>query len=269
MNFELFNIGCLLGLGALIGLMSAFLGLGGGLIMVPLLPVFLPMTAADAAATSLGTIFIVALCNGLSFTKQKLIHWQNAAWLGTSAGTVALMAAIGAAHASELALEIFFGVAVVLLLVFLLIERRQREPPALDRRRGRGTWIALGAFCGLFSGGTGLGAGLVAGPLLMRLRLTPAEQVVPMVNVMMIFTAGFGVTGFALSRPVWHGWHWGHIWLEVALLVFAGAQLTTPLGWRYQGQLSPVLRRRLLLGLLALILLKVWWGIIQDVRENL
>lgn len=251
----------LLVMGAAVGGLSAFIGLGGGILLVPLLPYVVPMVPSEAAATSLFTILMVAVSNSWKFTNQNLIPWRNALLLGGSAGVVSFGAASVAAKASELTVQVMFGIILLILIGFVLFERRNRESSANDRRRGGGTWLALGGFCGLMSGSSGIGGGLIAGPLLLRLRLAPAETVVPLVNVMMIFSAGFGVLGFALNRPVWDGWRWGAIWLDAAIALFVGAQVTSPFGIRHQAKITPVARRWLLVGLLISLAAVVWWNI--------
>lgn len=255
-------IGLLLILGAGIGALSAFIGLGGGIVLVPLLPYVVPMAPSEAAATSLFTILLVAVVNSWKFTNLNLIPWWNAGLLGGSAGAVSFITASFIVKASELAVQVIFGLTLLGLIAFLLFERRNRAMPDQDRRRGGGAWLAVGGFCGLMSGSTGIGGGLIAGPLLLRLRMAPGEMVVPLVNVMMIFSAGFGVAGYALNRQHWHDWRLGAVWLDAAVALFAGAQLTSPFGIKHQARIPNSIRRKILMALLFGLAGLVWWEIL-------
>lgn len=262
MIFNWIEMILLFGLGSLIGLLSSFIGLGGGVLMVPLLPMVVPMLPTEATATSLFTILLVALTNAWKFSGQNAIDWRKGLIFGGSAGIVSLGAASVAARSPENSVRAAFGVVLLLMIAFVIIERRNRDISTEDRRQGTLSWVALGAFCGLLSGGTGVGGGVVAGPLLLRLRMAAAEKVVPMVNVMMIFGGGFGVLGYIISRPQRHGWHWGAIWLDAALILFLGSQLTSPLGIKYQARVPASFRRRLLIGLMVVLAASIWWEVL-------
>jgi uncharacterized protein len=257
----------LFALGAVVGILSAFFGLGGGILLVPVLPMVLPMKPVEATATSLLTILIVSLSNSWGFSKKKLIDWPNALWLGGTAGITSMLTAIEASRASDRTMHLAFGAAILVILFFVYFDRpRKLKAAAEPRHRGPGTWSALGAVCGLMSGGTGLGGGIVAGPLIMRLNLTPNDQVVPMISVIMIFSAGLGLAGYAISDPQWSGWAFGPIRLDAALVVFVGAQFTSLWGVRHQSKVPREFRRRMLLVFLTMLLGKVWWTVLYSVK---
>jgi len=269
MTFNWIEMVLLLFMGAAVGALSALVGLGGGILMIPLLPMVVPMLPSEAAATSLFTILLVAIVNAWKFTNQRAINWNQALWFGGSAGLVSLAAASVAARAPERMVRAAFGLMLLFLILFVMLERRNRDISHEDRRRGRLAWVSLGAFCGLLSGGTGLGGGLVAGPLLLRLRMAAAEKVIPLVNVMMIFSAGLGVVGYAINRPERRGWHWGALWIDAAVFLFVGAQITSPVGIKYQAYIPAVTRRRILIALMILLSCRVWWEVLVYGNDSL
>ena len=73
-----------LAIGLGIGLDFGFLGLGGGALIVPFLPIAAPMAQVEVIATSLFTILLVVVNNTISFHRKKLVSWKFALVMGPS-----------------------------------------------------------------------------------------------------------------------------------------------------------------------------------------
>ena len=69
-------------MGLLVALISVFIGLGGGIVLVPLMPDVFGITTHEAVATSLFTIFMVVFLNAYKFHQSKLINWSVVLWMG-------------------------------------------------------------------------------------------------------------------------------------------------------------------------------------------
>ena len=74
----------LLLMGGLVGATSSLLGLGGGFMIVPLLPLITGIDHREAIATSLMTILFISSTNSYFFHKQSLVKWKLALALGSS-----------------------------------------------------------------------------------------------------------------------------------------------------------------------------------------
>jgi uncharacterized membrane protein YfcA len=101
--------------------MSALLGVGGGLVVVPLLLLLCAFTAHAAAATSLAAIGLTALAGAITFAIAGEFHPGYALLVGLPA---ALGATIGATlqqrvHAREL--SYLFAIFLVGIAVWLLV----------------------------------------------------------------------------------------------------------------------------------------------------
>ena len=70
--------------GLSVGFVSTIFGIGGGIIMVPLLSLILPYSHLEAIATSLTTIIFVAGFNTYNFSKQDVIVWKVVPWIAVS-----------------------------------------------------------------------------------------------------------------------------------------------------------------------------------------
>ncbi len=67
--------------GVLVGILSTVFGVGGGIVMVPVLTLILPYSHIEAVATSLATIFLVTSLNTFHFQKAGLIVWKIVPWI--------------------------------------------------------------------------------------------------------------------------------------------------------------------------------------------
>lgn len=246
----------MMGMGFVVALMSTWLGIGGGLIIVPFLPMLVPISPLEALATSLATLFLVALANVFGFKRQGVLRWPEASLLGLSAAATSFFTAQWVTGVSALTLKIIFGV----ILIFLTIIQYQagRNARTAKHNRGRGAWVGVGLLCGVVSASTGLGAGLVAMPLLDRLRLLPTAEMVPAVNMMILINTLFGLMGIALSRPEFSAWRIGPIHIDFALWIFAGSQCVAPLSIRYQSRFPVGLRRGILFTIMIAVSVKTW-----------
>ena len=62
--------------GIIAGFISSVYGLGGGIVIVPALHVYLQFTQHEAVATSLFSIGLITLVNTIRFHTQKSLHWK-------------------------------------------------------------------------------------------------------------------------------------------------------------------------------------------------
>ncbi len=95
------------------GLLSGLLGVGGGIIMVPLLVFWAAYGQRDAHALSLGAIIPISIAGIATYGVAGQVHWLDA--VGLAAGAI-VGARIGAgmlARIDERMLKIIFGVFLV------------------------------------------------------------------------------------------------------------------------------------------------------------
>jgi uncharacterized membrane protein YfcA len=155
--------------GALGGLLSGAFGVGGGIIMVPLLIWLAGMNQRQASATSLLAILPTAISGAIQYGVRGEIHLLAAALLAVG-GIVG--AIIGARLLKRLPLPVLRWLFIALLLV--IAARLILVPPM------RGTEIALdwvsaialigiGLAIGVASGLFGIGGGVIAVPVLIAL----------------------------------------------------------------------------------------------------
>jgi uncharacterized membrane protein YfcA len=106
-----------IGLGG--GLLSGLLGVGGGIVMVPLLVLWAGYAQREAHATSLGAIIPISIAGIATFGAAGEVRYWDA--LGLAAGSI-VGAQIGArllARIDERLLKVLFGVFLVGVAILL------------------------------------------------------------------------------------------------------------------------------------------------------
>ena len=83
----------LIPIGLLAGFFSALFGVGGGIVMVPLLILAIRFRERAAAATSLAAIAIMAAAGAAAYTVTDRVHLVEAALVGLPAAAGAVMGA--------------------------------------------------------------------------------------------------------------------------------------------------------------------------------
>jgi hypothetical protein len=109
----------LLAIGCGGGLLSGLLGVGGGIVMVPLLVLWAGYAQREAHAVSLGAIIPISLAGIATYGVAGEVRWWQA--LGLAAGAI-VGARIGAgilARIDERLLKIVFGVFLVAVAALL------------------------------------------------------------------------------------------------------------------------------------------------------
>jgi uncharacterized membrane protein YfcA len=87
------ELGRLVAIGLVAGVFSSLFGVGGGVVIVPLLLLATAFTPHQATATSLGAITITALAGVVAYAFRHDIHYGYAALVGLPATAGALAGA--------------------------------------------------------------------------------------------------------------------------------------------------------------------------------
>lgn len=157
----------LLVLGAATGLLSGLFGIGGGVILVPMLVMILGFQQRLAAGTSVAAILPAAVIGGIGYAVQGNVDWIAAALL--AAGVI-----VGAQIGSYLLSRVPTGFLRWMFMAFLLgvivslwFVVPQRDD-VIEINWITGALLVLtGLITGVLSGLLGVGGGVVVVPVLM------------------------------------------------------------------------------------------------------
>ncbi len=214
-------------LGLFVSLVSVFIGLGGGIVLVPLLPSIFKLSVHESVATSLFTIFFVVLENTYRFhnKKQGLIHWPVVLMMSPAAAFTAMISSrISQKVNPDRILEVLAIILVFIVLknlFFSFLSKNDQIVPLGTREKLFS--VGAGALAGLTSGFAGVGSGVILSPAMILLKTVKPIQLIPTANANMVFaTLGACLSLFADSEPVqWN--QWGSIRLDIALGLFLSA----------------------------------------------
>jgi uncharacterized membrane protein YfcA len=109
------------GIGLVAGLFSALFGVGGGIVVVPLLVMLLAFEPRLAAGTSLAAIGLTALAGVISYAILGRIQWEEAAIVGFPAVAGVIAGTWLQQRVSSRLLLLLFAAFLVAIAVQLLV----------------------------------------------------------------------------------------------------------------------------------------------------
>lgn len=112
----------LLLIGAVGGAFSALFGVGGGVVMVPLLIMLCGYGSRAATATSLAAIAVIAACGVATYGVLGNVDWVAAALVGIPALVGVTMGVRVRARISAVVISRAFAVLLVVAAVLLLVD---------------------------------------------------------------------------------------------------------------------------------------------------
>ena len=263
-------------LGLIVGPVSSFFGVGGGFIVVPGLYWPYPdLPPQVVISTSFGVIFLNGLVNIRNFLRASLRpRWKLAI-------SIALIMAMGALVGSTLsfrlsvyALKNFLACVLVFNAVMTLFAKTsQEEAPVISlRKRALIPAFSLIFLAGVMAGITGLGGGIILLPVFYHLLKIPFRKLSLYSNIAMLGSCFVGVVNYIVlglngrvvpwGNSVLDGFQWGYFNGALALCIFVGAFVSSPLGvWakkRVRGRQDKYLFSALLLFLSGRLFWSLW-----------
>jgi uncharacterized membrane protein YfcA len=157
-------------MGLCVSLVSVFIGLGGGILLVPLLPSLFGLSVHEAVATSLLTIVFVVSENTYKFSKMKVVNWPVVRLMGPFSAIFAVIAARLSQKADgDLILTVLVFLLILVALKTFLTSFSKKEYRPIKEFGLREKILAGGggALAGLTSGFAGVGAGVILSPVMI------------------------------------------------------------------------------------------------------
>lgn len=253
-------------LGAFAGLVAGLLGVGGGLIIVPVLVfIFTGQGVAEhlivhlAVGTSLATIVFTSISSVRAHHQHGAVLWP-VFWQLTPG--IVIGAWLGALFADVLAsdqLRRFFGVFELLVAIQMTFNVKPRPHRQLPGRAGM---VGAGSVIGAISAIVGIGGGTMTVPFLVwcnvAMRKAVATSSACGLPIAVAGATGFIVTGWnAVELPAYSS---GYVyWPAFAGIVIASI-LSAPLGARLAHRLPAAQLKRIFAVLLYILGLRMLLG---------
>lgn len=252
--------------GAFAGVIAGLLGVGGGLIIVPVLALlFQQWGFADsvlmhlAIGTSLATIVVTAVSSMRAHHKHGAVDWPVFRQLTPGIIAGALAGAVVADFMPTRALRLFFAVfeiAVAIQIGFQLMVSPLRRLP------GTVGMTTAGGIIGALSAVVGIGGGTLTTPFLVwcniELRKAVATSSATGLPIAVAGAIGFALTGW--NAPQLPAWSTGYIYWPALAGIAAASALFAPVGARLAHTLPVHVVRRFFAIFLAVLGVRMLLG---------
>jgi uncharacterized membrane protein YfcA len=248
-----------LAIGLAVGFLAGLLGIGGGMVMVPML-VFV-FTAKGfpgehmmhlALATALATIAFTSLSSVRAHHRHGGVDWAVARTMAPGIVVGSLAAALIAGFIPTRPLGVFFAGFMFYAAAQMFVEIKPRPGRQLP---GKGGLFAAGAGIGAISSVLAAGGAFLSIPFLAWCNL-PLKRAIgtAAANGFPIAVAGtIGSVAQGLRAPDLPQWSLGYVYLPALLLIVAASMPMAPLGARLAHRM-PVKRLRVAFALMLFAL---------------
>jgi len=182
----------LIPLGFAAGLLGSMIGLGGGIIVVPVLT-FLGFPPTAAASNSLFAALSNAIASTISYSKQKRIEYPLGLKLGllTIPGTV-----LGAIISTDVAPDMFkilFGFVLIASAAYIFLRKKIETKEKRISKQMMIFVIGASFFAGVISSFFGIGGGIIFVPLMVVGMGMAMKKAAPTSQMILLFASLSGV----------------------------------------------------------------------------
>ncbi|MEK7205798.1 MAG: sulfite exporter TauE/SafE family protein [candidate division NC10 bacterium] len=250
---------CLASLGFVGAFMSGLLGIGGAIIMIPLLlyvPGGLGLGALDmkvVAALSMVQVFFAAAAGSLAHGVHGSVHRELAISAGAAAAFGSLLGGIGSRWVSSWGLLLAFALMATLGAGLMWAAPEERDgdglPKPEEQNLSRPSAAAIGVSVGVMAGLVGAGGAFLLIPLLITVLKVPTRLTIGSSLAITVWTASAGFLGKLVTAQIPFG---------PAVVLVLGALPGVALGEWASRRTRVHTLRGLLTILIALAAVRVW-----------
>lgn len=195
-------------IGLAVGCLGAMLGIGGGVIILPLMSFVFGATPQEAAGTSMLVVLFNSLSGAFGYYRQKRICW-DAAWkfaLATIPG--GFLGSYIAHYLESKTLFIIFGIFFAIMAVMMFTKANARSkteanttvPENYDWRLGTVCSVAVGFIASVL----GIGGGIIHVPMMTYLLKFPVKTAIATSTAILTVSAFSGAVSHAfLGHVLW------------------------------------------------------------------
>jgi len=182
----------LIPLGFAAGILGSMIGLGGGIIVVPVLT-FLGFPPTVAASNSLFAALSNSIASTISYSRQKRVEYS----LGLKLGLLAIPGTIlGAIISTDIAPDIFkilFGLVLIASAIYIFLRKQIESKEKVISKQMIIFAIGSSFFAGIISSFFGIGGGIIFVPLMVVGMGMSMKKAAPTSQLILFFASLSGV----------------------------------------------------------------------------
>lgn len=246
-------------LGSFAGAIAGLLGVGGGLVIVPVLVTLYHLQGFSvdhvmqlALGTSLATIFFTALSSGLAHHRRGAVNWPVMLQLSLGIAAGGWLGGVLAVWLGGVLLAGLFGVFELVVAAQMTFDRR----PSVHRAApGAARNAVAGGVIGAVSALLGIAGGTLTVPWLVwhniDMRQAVATSAACGVPIALVGTLGFAVVGW--QQPGLPAGSTGYVYWPAVAMISVASVLSAPFGARVAHRLAQRRLRKVFAVFLALL----------------
>jgi uncharacterized protein len=236
---------------------SGLVGVGGAIVMVPLLyyvPPLLGVGSLDikhVAGVTMAQVFASAVVGAVAHGRGAAIHRPLAVTGGIAMASGAFIGAIASRYATADAILAVFAAMTSVALPLMFVRPAEQSlhlapGPMPARRAGAIVWPGL---IGIASGLVGAGGAFLLMPVLIAVLRVPVRSAIGTSLAITSLSSAMGLLGKAITLQV-------VLW--PALAVIAGSLTGAPVGAQVSRRVSVRVLRLVLALIIAVVMVRVW-----------
>jgi uncharacterized membrane protein YfcA len=213
-------------IGAVTGLTSGLFGVGGGIILVPILVILFKVNQHKAQATSLVVVALAAVTGAMTYALADSVAWLAVPFLIAGGIVGTLLGTIAVKKVKDRILKLVFGIFLVFVAIRIAVQ--SLDSTALTTASAGlefgPIYLLVGLAMGLLSSFLGVGGGIIVIPILITVfgftpQLAAGTSLVVMIPIVLLGALRLTKGGFT---------NWGQgvrIGIPAAISAIGGAAL--------------------------------------------
>ncbi|MCF6765629.1 sulfite exporter TauE/SafE family protein [Thiotrichales bacterium 19S3-7] len=266
-------------IGAVTGLASGMLGIGGGLIIVPCLTFIFHYTHLTpefytqfAMGSSLGIMMFTGTSAIITNARLSRIHTKVYWQLLSIILPMCILGAVVARFAHGDLLILIFSITLLVMIFKLLRNKKEKHKPfnylipanEVNIQVSKRRCIKYGSIIGFISGMLGIGGSVISVPFLISqnlpIRYAAGTSSALSLPIALVGSISYTLLGIASSETV--SYSSGFLYWPAIICVGLASMLTTPLGAKLSTITPPNITRRIFIVLLLFICMKMFYIVI-------